>query len=151
MLVFIPSLLNALTPLPVSPNSFNGFAVWLPDLYNRLALYTEQNPDHSLTMCEAVAALASSTEVADAFVRPIEIQNQTQLMGANSTNATSDLSNAAACSSSVNPTVFRNSLAVGVVCIIVYTSAGYLVNFTKKKPLMGKLSDGCLCTSLTRS
>jgi hypothetical protein len=169
--------------------SFNGFALWLPDLYNRLALYSERHPDHTLTICDVVAALANSTALTDSFMLATGIGNQTSaelsnltsatLMKVNftdtvamntaanytedtaindatgnvTTNMTLDdtlgmtngmwvLNNTAAtptCSSTVNPAAFRNSLAIGLVCIVVYAFAGYLVKFVKRKTLMSKL------------
>ncbi|KDR21687.1 synaptic vesicle glycoprotein 2B-like [Zootermopsis nevadensis] len=121
--------------------SYNGFAVWLPDLYNRLSIYTERNPNHSLTICEVVTALANSTAVAGDFVRSTQIDNLTELIMVNSTeghvaNETWGLNNMSPCTSTVDPTVFRNSLAVGLVCITVYTCAGFLVKFIQKKLLM---------------
>jgi hypothetical protein len=132
-------------------NSFNGYALWLPDLYNRLALYTEHNPDHTLTICEVVTALANSTAVTDTFVRSTELMNVNSTEG-RTVNGTWGLNNTAACSSTVDPTVFRNSLAIGLVCITVYTCASFVVKFIKKKPLMGKLNDvtlayKCLCVT----
>jgi hypothetical protein len=167
--------------------SFNGLALWLPDLYSRLALYSELNPNHTLTICDVVAALADSNAAADTFVHSTEIDIQmyteinnltyTELMKANNTvsvsinpvlnyagdsarydvalyieNNTSLLDMVAAtngtwlqnnittptCSSTVNPAVFRNSLAIGVVCAVVYTSAGYMMGCIDRKKLMSK-------------
>jgi hypothetical protein len=167
--------------------SFSGFALWLPDLYNRLAIYSERYPDHTLTFCDAVTALANSTAHTASFMlatgidnhTPTEISNLTSsvlaelhfndnvsvsrvanhredtaiqnMTGNIGTNVTVDamtegtwvLNTTAAtptCSSTVNPAAFRNSLAIGIVCIFVYASAGYLVKFVKRKPLMSKLS-----------
>jgi hypothetical protein len=160
--------------------------MWLPDLYNRLALYSERHPDHTLTICDAVAALANSTALTDSFMLAtgIDIQtsaeisnltpsaltklkfNDTAAVGAVSnhtedtaiqnitTNLTLDATvgmttemlvrtNTSAttiCNSTVNPAAFRNSLAIGLVCIVVYALGGYLVKFVNRKPLMSKLN-----------
>ncbi|GFG38510.1 hypothetical protein Cfor_01076, partial [Coptotermes formosanus] len=158
--------------------SFNGLALWLPDVYNRLARYWELNPNHTLTICEVIAALTNSSVASDTSRHSTEIEIQiyteinnltySELMKANNTvnissspvlnyskdsarydvaryignntalvdmiaaiNGTWLHSNTTAtptCSSSVNPAVFRNSLAIGVVCGIVYTSAVYVGN-----------------------
>jgi hypothetical protein len=164
--------------------------MWLPDLYNRLALYSERHPDQTFTFCGVVAALANSTAVTESFMLGTGIDNQTSakssyltsselaeldfndtvalrtvanhtedtaiqnVMSNFKTNVTLDdtvgmtegmwvLNNTTAtptCSSTVNPAAFRNSLAIGIVCIVVYAFAGYLVKFVKRKPLMSKLS-----------
>jgi hypothetical protein len=162
--------------------------MWLPDLYNRLALYSERHPDHTFTVCDVFAALKNSIAVTDSFKFATGMDNQTELssvtfsalaklnfsdivamnMVANYTedtatehatgnvtsivtldaaavsvtNRTWVLNNATAtptCSSTVNPAAFRNSLAIGLVCIVVYAFAGYLVKFVRRKPLISKL------------
>jgi hypothetical protein len=169
-------------------NSFNGFALWLPDLYSRLALYSEVHPNHTLTICGVVAALSYGNAVPDTFVLSpdidiqmlTEINNLTyaELVTANNTitvpispvrsyaedasrydvavdnqNTTALVDMVAAtngswlyndtstptCTGIVNEAVFRNSLAVGVVCCFVYTSASYLVSCIDRKKLMSKL------------
>ncbi|PSN51511.1 hypothetical protein C0J52_00715 [Blattella germanica] len=96
--------------------SFNGLAMWLPDLFNRYIHFMLEHPGGSgLTLCQVVDALKSN---------------------ATSTNATTEGS----CSSEVDPDVFRDSLAIGLVCITTYSVAGYIVNFVDKKRLMGKSS-----------
>jgi hypothetical protein len=160
--------------------------MWLPDMYNRLAIYSERHPDHILTVCDIIAALANSTPVSDSFMIVKGLENQTESSSFTSsdltklnlsdivltntianyterittedvtgnvtsivnsdatvgmTNGTWALSNAQAastCSSTVNPAAFRNSLAIGLVCIVTYSFAGYLVKFVKRKPLMSK-------------
>lgn len=165
-------------------NSFNGLAVWLPDVYSRLAVYSEANPNDTVTICHVVAALADnkfaagtsfrSTDADIQMHRAIDNLTYTELMKTNNIasvaispvlnyaedsvsynlsvynttiadtvaapNATWPYSdtNGDTCSSTVNEAVFRNSLAIGVVCAIVYTSAGYLVDCIQKKPLMSK-------------
>jgi preprotein translocase subunit SecF len=156
--------------------------LWLPDLYNRLALYSERHPNHTFTFCEAVTALANSTALTHSFILATGIDNKTSGEISNLTssglaelspndtvavrtvashardtanqNVTSNvkvnvtldatvLSNTTVtptCSSTVNPAAFRNSLAIGIVCIFVYAFAGYLVKFVKRKPLMSKLN-----------
>jgi hypothetical protein len=180
-------------------NSFNGLALWLPDVYNRLARYWELNPNHTLTICEVIAALTNSSVASDTSRHSTEIEIQiyteinnltySELMKANNTvnissspvlnyskdsarydvaryignntalvdmiaaiNGTWLHSNTTAtptCSSSVNPAVFRNSLAIGVVCGIVYTSAVYVVDCINRKRLMSKLEHQLSCINLS--
>jgi hypothetical protein len=162
--------------------------MWLPDLYNRLALYTERHPDHTLTICDVFAALANGTAVTDSFMLATGMDNETEISSVTFsalaklnfsdtvamttvanyiedtatkhaagnvtsivtldpatvgiTNKTWVLNNStvtSTCSSTVNPAVFRNSLAIGLVCIVVYAFAGYLVKFIRRKPLISKL------------
>jgi hypothetical protein len=169
-------------------NSFNGFALWLPDLYSRLAVYSEAHPNHTLTICDVVSALSDSSAAPDTFIRSsdidierlTEINNLTypELLTINNTitvpispvqssaedaarydvavdiqNITSLVDMVAAtngtwlhndtstptCSAMVNEAAFRNSLAIGVVCAIVHTSSGYLVDCIDRKKLMSKL------------
>lgn len=167
-------------------NSFNGFALWLPDLYSRLAVYSEVHPNHTLTVCDVVSALADSSAIPDTFIHSsdidiqmlteinnwtytelinntitvpispvrspaedavrydvaVEIQNTTALVDmVAATNATwlrNDTSTPI-CTVTVSEAVFRNTLAVGIVCCIVYTSSGYLVDCIDRKRLISKL------------
>jgi hypothetical protein len=88
----------------------------------------------------AVNAVANYTE-------DIDIRNVTGNIKTNVTlNATEGIwvlnstTATPTCSSAVNPAAFRNSLAIGLVCIVVYALGGYLLKFMKRKPLMSKLS-----------
>jgi hypothetical protein len=224
--------------------SFNGFALWLPDLYNRLAAYSEAHPNHTVTICDVVSALSDSSAAPDTFIfssdveiqLPTEINNlsytdiqlhteinnlsytdiqllteinnlshtdiqlltdinnltytdkqlltdinnltYTELMTANNTitvpispirssaedgamyDVAVDIQNTTAlvdmvaatngtwlyddtstptCNATANEAAFRNSLAIGVVSAIVYTSSGYLVDCIDRKKLMSKL------------
>jgi hypothetical protein len=159
--------------------------MWLPDLYNRLAIYSELHPEHTLTVCDVFAVLKNNMAITDSFKFATGMDNQTELSNltfstlaklnfsdnvamnaiANYTedteyvtgNATSSVTldavtvgvtnntwvltnTTATCSSTVNPAAFRNSLAIGLVCIVVYAFAGYLVKFVRRKPLISKLT-----------
>jgi len=170
-------------------NSFCGFGLWLPDLYSRLAVYSEVHPNHTLTICEVVSALSHISAAPDTFIRSsdidiqmlteidnltytelmtandtiavsigqfrryiedaarydvfVDIQNTTELVDmVNATNGTwlhNDTTSTLTCSTTVNQDVFRNSMAIGVVCAVVYISSGYLVDCIDKKKLMSKL------------
>ena len=169
-------------------NSFNGLALWLPDLYSRLAAYSEVHPNHTLTVCDVISALSDISAAPDTFIRSSNIDIQTlteinnltyaELMTGNNTitvpispvrssaedaaryDVAADFQNTTAlvdmvaatngswlyndttstltCSATANEVAFRNSLAIGAVCAIVYTSSGYLVYFIDRKKLMSK-------------
>ncbi|XP_069704226.1 synaptic vesicle glycoprotein 2B-like [Periplaneta americana] len=143
--------------------SFNGFALWLPDIYNRLSQYSEKYPNHTPTICEVIDALKSSTAI---VIRSPDILNQSSAnltieehvnwtygepRGLSAidtlvnfsinydyegviplTNVTSDI---VSCTS-VNPDVFRNGMLIGCVCMVVYTTAGYIANFIRTHKLI---------------
>jgi hypothetical protein len=169
-------------------NSFNGFALWLPDVYNRLAVYSEVHPNHTLTICDVMSALSDISAKPDTFIRSSDIDIQmlteinnltyTEFLTANNTitvpisplrssaedvarydvavdflNTTALVDMVAAtngtwlhndtstpiCSATANEVAFRNTLAIGVVCAIVYTSSSYLVDCIDRKKLMSEL------------
>jgi hypothetical protein len=73
----------------------------------------------------------------------VDIQNNTALVdmvaGKNGTWLHNNTTSTPTCSASINEAVFRNSIFIGVVCAIVYTSSGYLVDCIDRKQLMSKL------------
>ncbi|KAJ9599348.1 hypothetical protein L9F63_010169 [Diploptera punctata] len=52
--------------------SFNGFAMWVPDIYNRYAMYSEIYPNQSFTICESIEGLKLST-IPDSFIETMEV------------------------------------------------------------------------------
>jgi hypothetical protein len=86
---------------------------------NTIANYTEGTAIENITTNLTLDATVGMT--AEMWVR-------------NNTSATTT------CNSTVNPAAFRNSLAIGLVCIVVYAFGGYLVKFVNRKPLMSKLN-----------
>ena len=107
---------------------------------------------NNLTYAELVTANNTSTvpistvrsyaQDAGRYDVAVGIQNTTALVdmvaATNGTWLYNDTSTPA-CTAVVNEAVFRNTLVVGIVCCIVYTSAGYLVGCIDRKKLMSKL------------
>lgn len=166
--------------------SFSGFGLWLPDLYNRLAVYSELRPNDTVTICEVVSGLLEMNAAPHTFIHSTEIDIQmltevdnltyTELMTANNTvtvpispfgssvedtarydvvvdfqNTTAladvvsatngtwlhnDTTPTPSCSANINEDVFRNTMAIGVVCAFVYISSCYLVGCIDKKKLI---------------
>ena len=95
------------------------------------------------TITVPISPVRSSVEDAARYDVAVDMQNTTALVDmVTATNGTwlhNDTASTPTCSATVNEVVFRNTLAVGVVCAIVYISSGYLVGCIDKKKLMSKL------------
>lgn len=94
------------------------------------------------TITVPISPVQSSAEDAARYDVTVGIQNTTALIDmvaeTNGTWVHNDTS-IPTCSATVNEEAFRNSLAIGVVCGIVYTSSAYLVDCIDRKKLMSKL------------
>jgi hypothetical protein len=95
------------------------------------------------TITVPISPVQSSAEDAARYDVAVDIQNITALAdmvaATNGTWLHNDTTSTPTCSATVNEVAFRNSLAIGVVCAIVYTSSGYLVDCIDRKKLMSKL------------
>jgi len=90
-----------------------------------------------------ISPFLNSVEDAARYDVIFDIQNTTALVDmVNATDGNwlhNDTTSTPTCSTTINAVVFRNTMAVGVVCAVVYVSSGYLVDCIDKKKLMSKL------------
>ena len=95
------------------------------------------------TITVLFSTVQSSAEDAAMYDVAVDIQNTTALAdmvaATNGTWLHNDTISTPTCSATANEVAFRNSLAIGVACAIVYISSGYLVDCIDKKKLMSKL------------
>lgn len=104
--------------------------------------YTELMTEND-TITVPISPFRSYAEDAARYDLAVDIQNTTALAdmvaATNGTWLQNDSKPTPTCNSTVSEVAFRNSLAIGVVCSIVYTSASFLVDCIDRKKLMSKL------------
>ena len=119
--------------------------MWLPDIYNRYAQYSELYPNDTLTICEVIEALKLSAGIET--VNIVNMRNATNSSTGIDSDVYSNLTasqyaieteEAVVCTAKVNPIAFRNCIIIGVFCMTVYSLAGIVINFVDTKRLMGE-------------
>lgn len=104
--------------------------------------YTELMMENN-TVTVPISPFRSSVEDTARYEVIVDFQNTTALAAVvSATNGTwlhNDTTPTPSCSATINEDVFRNTMAIGVVCAFVYISSGYLVGCIDKKKLISKL------------
>ena len=104
--------------------------------------YTELKTINN-TVTVPISPVRSYVEEAARYDVDVYIMNNTALgdvvTAKNGTWLHVDATPTPTCSGTVKEEVFRNSLFIGVVCFVVYTAAGFLVDCIHRKQLMSKL------------
>ncbi|KAJ4439687.1 hypothetical protein ANN_07815 [Periplaneta americana] len=112
--------------------SFNGFLLWLPEMFNRLADYADIHPGVSATVCEAISTLAGNiTTHTEAFE-----SNMTVINVSLSPPGTESLPLNGTCSSEVASTVFMKSLIIGGSSAIANIACVFLITRMGKKNIL---------------
>nr|CAD7606378.1 unnamed protein product [Timema genevievae] len=112
----------------------NGLFLWLPEIFNNLSKFSFVHPEEPASICLAYAQPNDMFGVAAA-------SNITNYDVSSSTQYSMDtLNTTSACSSSITPETFQNTIIVGTASGAMYFVAGYLIDIIGKKTMLaGKL------------
>ncbi|XP_046743761.1 synaptic vesicle glycoprotein 2A-like [Diprion similis] len=94
--------------------SFNGMYLWMPEILNQVALYNDENPGLSATICDAYAVKTPEVAV----------------------NVTAHPHHGHECHRHLDTSVFINTMTIAGVSLVVYSSVGFLVSVMKKKTII---------------
>lgn len=140
----ICEVISALSDISAASDTFirsSDIDIQLLTEINNLT-YTELMTANN-TINVPISPFLNSVEDAARYDVIFDIQNTTALVDmVNATDGNwlhNDTTSTPTCSTTINAVVFRNTMAVGVVCAVVYVSSGYLVDCIDKKKLMSKL------------
>lgn len=119
-------------------SSSNGFLLWIPDLFNRMAEFEKLYPNDTASICEVVSTLhylgvPESIEYSTGTAERNTTLLSLVLLGSNSTGV---LTEELPCNSDVDSTAFQNTLVIGLTSSVAYTLVGYLIAFMGKKMIL---------------
>nr|CAD7462176.1 unnamed protein product [Timema tahoe] len=111
--------------------SFNSLLLWLPDLFNRLAVYSSSHPNQTATVCEILSILKKE---GDTLLSPENLTSQVTVLTNNSSQPDSNVTSS--CVVNIDPIVFQNTLVIGFTSAMAYLLVSQVVNHVNKNKIV---------------
>nr|CAD7433646.1 unnamed protein product [Timema monikensis] len=112
--------------------SFNSLLLWLPDLFNRLAVYSSSHPNQTATVCEILSILKKEGD--DSLLSPENLTSHATVLTNKSSQLNSNVTSS--CVVNIDPIVFQNTLVIGFTSAMAYLLVSQVVNHVNKNKIV---------------